>query len=111
MLDWSHFHSMERDADANVPSIPVQSLPIRRHHTIISFCIWGMALWTAFCVYGTVHGIYRVSRLPLPTNEWQQAGQEMGFLIGMGIWAMAWFIPTVGLGVITLVTHVLRKRS
>ena len=111
-MDFNHFQSFDSGVDVIAQSAHIQpSVLKRRRPLMVSLCVWGMALWTAFCVYGTLHGLYRVSQLPLPTNEWAQAGQGMGFLLGMGIWAVAWFIPTVGLGIIALLTHALKTRA
>jgi len=63
-----------------------------------------MLLWTIFCVIGVIVGLANVSSTP-QGDQYQQAGAAIGTALGLGFWAMIWFFPTVGLGIIALVTR------
>ena len=42
-------------------------------------------------------------------NEYEKAGQAIGTALGLGFWGMIWFSPTVGLGILALVTRLRGK--
>jgi hypothetical protein len=118
-MDWSHLRPMDDVPDipdtpqltGDAPQHPHFPMPCSQGRpVIVTLCIWGMVVWTIFCVIGSSYGLANVSQMPKPTNEWQQTGQDLGLVVGMGVWAVMWFIPTVGLGVIALLAHALSTR-
>ena len=67
------------------------------------FCKISIAVWTAFCVLGLVVGLSSVGHIKT-SNEFEQAGAAIGTAMGVGFWISLWFFPTVGLGIIALIT-------
>lgn len=66
---------------------------------------WSIYIWTAFCLLGLVTGIIAMSETPAPTSDAERAGAAIGTALGVGFWAVLWFIPTVGLGLIALLVR------
>lgn len=60
-------------------------------------------IWTIFCALGLIIGLINVSNIQ-PTNEWEEAGATIGTAFGVLFWLTLWFFPTVGLGIIALIT-------
>ena len=83
-----------------------------RRSTVATICIVLMTLWTLFCIYGTFTGMANVGQqMQQHSTELERNASTVGATIGLGIWAIMWFIPTLGLGVIALVAHTLRQRN
>jgi hypothetical protein len=62
-----------------------------------------IVVWTVFCALGLIVGIINVSDIQT-TNEFEEAGAIIGVALGVGFWLALWFFPTVGLGIIALLT-------
>ncbi|MEN2984184.1 MAG: hypothetical protein ABDH25_04070 [Dictyoglomaceae bacterium] len=60
-------------------------------------------LWTVFCAFGLLYGLYNVSNIE-PTNEWEETGITIGITFGILFWFLLWFFPIAGLGIIALLT-------
>jgi uncharacterized BrkB/YihY/UPF0761 family membrane protein len=71
-------------------------------YKVIKFLIIG---WTIFCLFGVIVGLIAVGSGPQPTTEAEKAGAAIGAALGLGFWAVVWFIPTVGLAVIALLVR------
>ena len=69
------------------------------------FIKWSIYIWTAFCLFGFISGLVGVSEMPQPTSDAERAGATIGTAIGLGFWALLWFVPTVGLAVIGLLVR------
>jgi hypothetical protein len=69
---------------------------------LYQLCVVLILLWSALCAIGACYGIVNVSSSPSPSDPWARAGHDLGVTIGLGLWAIIWVIPTVGLGVIGL---------
>ena len=67
---------------------------------------WAMILWSVFCLYGACSGIANVAEKGKMSDA-----EALGAGIGMFVWIIIWFFPTVGLGIIALVTRPKLKAS
>ena len=63
----------------------------------------GMLLWSIICFWGACSGMMNVA------NQTRGAAmgnaEALGAGIGLFFWALIWFIPFVGMGIIALVTR------
>ena len=66
---------------------------------------WLIYSWTAICLLGVIAGIISVSEAPVPSSDAENVGATVGVALGLGFWALLWFIPTVGLGLIALIVR------
>ncbi|MCS7202397.1 MAG: hypothetical protein NZ841_06455 [Dictyoglomus sp.] len=55
-------------------------------------------LWTVFCAFGLLYGLYNVSNIE-PTNEWEETGTTIGITFGILLWFLLWFFPIIVLSV------------
>jgi hypothetical protein len=63
-------------------------------------CLVLILLWTTFCFVGACYGMVNIAQMPRTTDVYAQAGRDIGTAIGMGMWAVIWVIPVVGLGIV-----------
>lgn len=71
---------------------------------LYKLCKWGIVIWSIFCFIGVITGILSVSNTSVSSDA-ERAGAAIGTAIGLSFWAFLWFLPTVGLGVIALITR------
>ena len=69
---------------------------------LYQLCLALILLWTLFCLMGACYGMVNVASGPVPTNPYAKAGRGIGAAIGLSMWAVAWVVPVVGLGIIGL---------
>jgi len=62
----------------------------------------GMAVWTILCFLGACSGMMNVAD---KTGGHMSDAEAAGAGIGLFVWLMIWFYPTVGMGFIALVTR------
>lgn len=74
-------------------------------YRLIKYSIIG---WSIFCLYGVIAGMVSLGTGPRPTDEAGQAGAAIGAAIGLTMWAILWFVPVTGLGILALL---IRPRS
>jgi len=72
-------------------------------------------IWTIFCGFGLILGLVSISSIQT-ADVFEEAGVAIGTGLGVGFWLALWFFPTVGLGIIGLLTkpkdrsiHILEK--
>ncbi len=67
-------------------------------------CKWFMVVWTIICLIWLITGLGGASeQYDQAESDAEKAGTAVGTTIGVGIIALAWFIPTVGAGMMYLV--------
>jgi hypothetical protein len=65
-------------------------------------CLILILLWTIVCFIGACYGMVNIATMPNMTDPYVKTGRDVGTMIGLGVWAMMWVIPTMGLGIIGL---------
>jgi hypothetical protein len=69
---------------------------------LYQLCLVLILVWTVLCLAGACYGMVNIASQPVPTDPYAKAGHDVGTAIGLGLWAVVWVIPTIGLGVIGL---------
>ncbi len=62
-----------------------------------------MVTWTIICALGLLYSLGSIPEIETE-NEFEEAGAAIGTALGVGFWVALWFFPTVGMGVLALVT-------
>jgi hypothetical protein len=91
-----------REPIANSRAAAAVSRPQGGAAWLYRLCMVLILLWTAFCFAGACYGMVNIANQPVPMDAYAKAGRDVGTAIGLGMWAVVWVIPTVGLGVIGL---------
>jgi hypothetical protein len=69
---------------------------------LYQLCLLCILIWTALCLVGACYGMVNIAQQPTPTDPYARIGHDIGTTLGLGLWAVIWVVPTVGLGVIGL---------
>jgi hypothetical protein len=85
-------------------TVPIVDIVYEEIAQMYKLCKALIVIWSGFCGLGLIAGLGNVSSIQT-TNQFEQAGANIGIALGVGYWITLWFLPTVALGIIALVTR------